>query len=473
MPSAEDLEAAVLGAIMLERDALETVISDFSEGLFYNQSNRLVAKAIMQLFNENEIIDILTVSNRLKTNRDLVSVGGHYYVAQLTARVASTANIDYHVKILQQKYLGRYVVEKCQKTTNKILRYDGDVFDIYAELQAELDDALKSVMRYEISDVNKIHQALIKESLDVANSGGASGVPTGLRMVDNLTNGWQKTDLIIVAGRPGMGKTALAVSLALYPSVEQNKPIAIFSLEMSKKQLMGRMQSFYSEIDVSRIVKKQLDVSEIRHIETSCQKLNKAPLYIDDTPNISLIELKSKCRKLVREKHIEMIVIDYLQLMRSGLDIQSREQEVSAISRGLKSLAKELDVPIIALSQLARAVEQSQDKKPMLSHLRESGSIEQDADMVIFCYRPEYYKIETYEIGNESMSTAGLFMAIIEKHRNGALGEIPLRFIAEQTKITGRAGDNFQDFEKNKSVNSEKPTALQPNIDFGKDESPF
>jgi replicative DNA helicase len=248
--------------------------------------------------------------------------------------------------------------------------------------------------------------------------------------------------LIIVAGRPGMGKTAIAVTAAMYPAIFRKKPTAIFSLEMSKEQLVSRMQSNLSNVDVSRIVKKQIAQFEIDKIRKECYQLEDAPIYIDDSPNISLVDLKSKSRKLVRDMNVELIVIDYLQLMRSGLNIFNREQEIAEISRGLKGLAKELKIPIIALSQLSRVVESRADKKPMLSDLRESGQIEQDADMVIFCYRPEYYAIETYEVDGEQFSSDGLFMCIVAKHRNGELGEIPLRFIGSQTKIT-----NYQEEE--------------------------
>jgi len=233
-----------------------------------------------------------------------------------------------------------------------------------------------------------------------------------------------------------MGKTAWAVSMIMNPAIQDKRAVAIFSLEMSKEQLVSRMQSNLSEINVSKIVKKQLNMDEIKAIQRNCTPLDNAPIYIDDTPNISLIELKSKARKLVKENKVELIVIDYLQLMRSGRNINSREQEIAEISRGLKGLAKELDIPVIALSQLSRNVEGRGDKKPMLSDLRESGQIEQDADMVIFCYRPEYYGIQQYEVGSETFPSNGLFMLLVSKHRNGELGEIPLRFIHEQTKLT-------------------------------------
>jgi replicative DNA helicase len=256
-----------------------------------------------------------------------------------------------------------------------------------------------------------------------------------LERIDNLTNGWQKSDLIIIAGRPAMGKTALAMNLALSPAVNDDKAVLVFSLEMSKEQLVGRLESLLSEIDVSRIIKKQLKEEEIVDLDNKCAPLYKCPIYIDDTPNISLLELKSKARKMHLENKIELIVIDYLQLMRSGYRVGNREQEIAEISRGLKSLAKELNVPVIALSQLSRVVESRADKKPLLSDLRESGQIEQDADMVVFCYRPEYYEIETYDIGSEQLNTDGLFMLIWAKHRNGELGEVPLTFIKSCTKV--------------------------------------
>jgi replicative DNA helicase len=273
-------------------------------------------------------------------------------------------------------------------------------------------------------------------------------------------NGWQKSDLVIVAGRPGMGKSSLVVSMALFPAVEKDVPVVIFSLEMSSEQIVGRMQSYYSEIDVSRIIKKQLTEDDIVTIERKTQSLKHAPIYIDDTPNISLLDLKGKVRKMVKENNVQLVVVDYLQLMRSGMKTQSREQEIAEISRGLKALAKEQSIPIIALSQLSRAVESTSDKKPMLSHLRESGAIEQDADMVMFCYSPEYYSIENYEVGSQSFDTNGLFMLLIAKHRNGELGEIPLKFIAEQTKITNYTSPGFN----TPSEDYVRSVAIKPDI---------
>lgn len=435
-PQIVELEEAVLGALLLESSIFDTIGKDFSPNLFYKEANILVATAIVEMFRANEAIDILTVSQKLKANGELEKVGGAYYVSALTNRIASSANIEHHIKLLQQYTLKRSLIKICGGAVQKAYSDHDDIFDTYTDVQVSVDDALKQVLNYDVASIKDIHLQGLAESREVANGQGVSGVETGLKMVDRLTSGWQKSDLIILAGRPAMGKTAMALSMVVNPSIKKDIPVAIFSLEMSKQQLGGRIQSNLSGVDVSKIIKKQLDLGDIDYIEKNCIKLLTSPLYIDDTPNISLIELKSKARRLVREKGVRLIVIDYLQLMRSGLNIMNREQEIAEISRGLKGLAKELEIPIVALSQLSRLVEGRSDKKPQLSDLRESGQIEQDADMVMFCYRPEYYGVDTYEINSESIEASGLFMLIIAKHRNGELGEVPLRFIHSLAKIT-------------------------------------
>jgi len=470
-PKVDEIEKAILGAIILEQPA-HSVISELDELLFYNKSHQLICRAIMHLYRKNSGIDILTVCSHLKENGYLEEVGGAYYVSNLTNRVASSANLEFHIKILQENYLKRYIIHTCTTSIQKVISYGDDVFETFSELQASLDNGLKEILRYEISNIGSIHSDMIIDSLNIAEKGIKSGVPSHLRMVDNLTNGWQKADLIILAGRPSMGKTAAAVSMAIEPALRDNIPVLIFSLEMSSRQLGGRIQSSLSGVDVSKIIKNQLNKSEIAYIDGACQPLYKAPIFIDDTPNISLIELKSKSRKMVKEQKVKLIVIDYLQLMRSGLNIASREQEIAEISRGLKSLAKELDLPVIALSQLNRGVENKPDKKPGLSDLRESGQIEQDADMVLFCYRPEYYGIEQYEIAGHTIDSNGLFMLLIAKHRNGSLGEIPLKFIGSQTKLTNHSMDFRND--SNTFVQDNKTSDNEPNTNSGiKDNNDF
>jgi len=473
LPSEYELEQLVLGSILLEGDVINRIVSDLSPNLFHYPDNNEVILAILSLYKASKPIDIMTVSMYLKQKGVLDDIGGAYYVSSLTNRVASSANIDTHVKILQQKSLERNMVQICNNALVKVLNYRDDIFDVYSSTQVDLDNALKNVLHYEVKNINEIHYEILSRNINVLEKGIKSGVPSGFRLLDNVTNGWQPSDLIILAGRPSMGKTAAAISMIIHPAIEEKKPVAIFSLEMSNFQIGSRIQSFISGVNVSKIVKGQVNMDEIRQISSSCESLEKSPLFIDDTPNISLIELKSKSRKLVKDNGVQLIVIDYLQLMRSGMDVQNREQEIAEISKGLKALAKELNIPVIALSQLSRGVESRSDKKPMLSDLRESGQIEQDADMVMFCFRPEYYGIDTYEIGTEVFQSFGLMMLIIAKHRNGELGEIPLRFVHEQAKLENMyiAGNNATNsFDNSNNNNTFVPTGtgakLSDNNDF-------
>jgi replicative DNA helicase len=473
IPSEYELEQLVLGSILLESDCINRIVADLSPNLFHYPDNNEVILAILSLYKASKPIDIMTVCMYLKQKGVLDQIGGAFYVSSLTNRVASSANIDTHVKILQQKSLERNMVQICNKALVNVLNYRDDIFEVYSETQVELDNALKDVLHYELKNINEIHYEILSRNINVLEKGIKSGVPSGFRLLDNVTNGWQPSDLIILAGRPSMGKTAAAISMIIHPAIEEKKPVAIFSLEMSNFQIGSRIQSYISGVNVSKIVKGQVNMDEIRQITSTCVSLEKSPLFIDDTPNISLIELKSKARKLVKDKGVQLIVIDYLQLMRSGMDVQNREQEIAEISKGLKSLAKELNIPVIALSQLSRGVESRSDKKPMLSDLRESGQIEQDADMVIFCFRPEYYGIDTYEIGTEVFQSFGLMMLIIAKHRNGELGEIPLKFVHEQAKIENmyiHNNNNTNNFDNSNNSNTFVPTSsgvkLLDNNDF-------
>jgi replicative DNA helicase len=409
---------------------------EFTTNLFFVEKNKLVAEAIIGLYKKNSPIDLVTMVTELKLNGKLQEVGGPGFISSLPSRVASAHNIEFHLRILQEAALKRNIIQVSSEAIRKCYSETEDAFDVLAEQQDGLDKSLKELVTYRIRSVSEVNNQIIKESFEILGTGRKSGVETGLKMLDNVTNGFQDSDLIIIAGRPSMGKTAAAISMCIYPSMVLKTPIAIFSLEMSSEQLVARIQSSLSGVNVSKIVKKQMNFDEINTVERLSVGLKDTPLYIDDTPNISLMELKGKCRKLVKEDGVKMIVIDYLQLMRAGVKTSSREQEIAEISRGLKIIAKELKIPVIALSQLSRGVEARNDKKPMLQDLRESGQIEQDADMVMFCYRPEYYNISDYEVGGTSFQTDGLFMFIIAKHRNGELGEVPLRFIHEQTKLT-------------------------------------
>ena len=466
IPRDSSLEEIVLGSILLDKYAIDKIISEFTPNLFFSFKNKDIATCIISLYKQSQPIDLVTLCKELKKIEKLEKIGGASYLSQLTTKVSSASNIEYHVKILQEEALKRSLITIGTKAINKSLDPTEDVFDVFNETQGELDNALKNVVNYEIKSAGEIHDDILRKSFAMLDTKQKSGVATGLNALDNVTNGWQESDLIIIAGRPAMGKTAVAISMLMHPSLELNNAVAIFSLEMSNEQLVSRMQSLLSGINVSKIVKKQLTNDEINQISIKAGGLNKSKIFVDDTPNISLLDLKGKARKLKKEHDIKLLVIDYLQLMRSGLKISNREQEIAEISRGLKGLAKELNIPVIALSQLSRSVESRSDKKPMLQDLRESGQIEQDADMVLFCYRPEYYHIDQYEVDGRTFEAHGLFMLIIAKHRNGELGEIPLRFIHEQTKITNHSISN--DFTP--SIDFEnRITSIRPNEEFALD----
>ena len=478
-PQDNTLEEIVLGSIIIDKYAIDKVIADFNAGLFFTDHHRKIAETILKLYSENTTVDLLTVVQSLKKEGVLEQVGGYTYISLLTSKVGSTANLETHLKLLQEYALKRNLIEVSSEITRRCFMEDEDVFDVFAEAQANLDLSIKSVINYKVERVSSVHQELIKESIRVLDSKENSGIPTGLRRLDNVTNGFQKSDLIILAGRPSMGKTAVALSMVVFPCLEKNIPIAVFSLEMSSSQLVGRLQSNLSNVNVSKIVKKQLTIDEINQISKKAQGLATAPLFIDDTANISVLDLKGKCRKLVKEQGVQMVIIDYLQLMRSGVKTQSREQEIAEISRGLKIIAKELNIPIIALSQLSRAVEQrGGDKRPSLSDLRESGQIEQDADMVMFCYRPEYYGFTETMIGDREFDAKGLFMLIVAKHRNGELGEIPLQFIGDLAKITN-LDDGFSNKSNTFVQHSPESSAIQAfssdlnSLDTGKNDTDF
>lgn len=460
------LERNIIGQILIEKESVYRVAGELSENLFTVPENKILIRGILNLLHKNVNIDLLTLTNEIVSMKLLEQVGGILFISEITKDIVSTQNLEVHFKILQENYIARNLIEVGEVVKGKIIEGIEDVFEVRDEAVQAMESVEKNMVKSKISSVSEIHSELLKETILNSNSNSTSGVPSGLKLVDAVTNGWQKSDLIILAGRPAMGKTACAISMVMNPALEENIPIGIFSLEMSKEQVVGRMQSILSKLNVSKIVKKQLNGNEILQLDVACKALETAPIYIDDTAGLSIIEFKTKARTLVRDFGVQMIVIDYLQLMRSGLRNNNREQEISEISRGLKNVAKELSVPIIALSQLSRSVEmRGGDKKPQLSDLRESGQIEQDADMVIFCYRPEYYDIPEYDINDIPRPTEGLFLLLIAKHRNGSLGDMPLRFIHENTHIT-----NHNDFlPKQQDDTSEVEfgnNKLQPNSDF-------
>ena len=434
-PQAVDLEEAVLGAIMLEKDALTAVIDILKSEVFYKESHQKIYSAIHRLFAKSEPVDILTVTNELKNTGELEIVGGAYTVTQLTNRVASAANVEYHVRILIQKYIQRELISISSEIIKDAYEDTSDVFDILVKAEQNLFSVSESNLRRNYDDMQSLVREAIQE-IEAARleEGHLRGIPSGFTEIDRITSGFQRSDLIILASRPGMGKTALALTVARNVCIDFKKPVAVFSLEMSSIQLVTRLISSETMLSSEKLRKGNLENYEWEQLNAKIKNLIDAKLFIDDTPALSIFELRAKCRRLKAQHDIEMIIIDYLQLMVGQSDNRggNREQEISHISRSLKALAKELNVPIIALSQLSRAVEtRGGSKKPILSDLRESGAIEQDADIVMFIYRPEYYKIDQDEDGN---STAGLAEISIAKHRNGSLGDIPLRFIGKFAK---------------------------------------
>jgi replicative DNA helicase len=462
-PQATELEEAVLGAMLLEREALSTVIDILSPEAFYKEQNGRVFAAMIALFNRSEPVDILTVTQELKRTGELEIVGGAYYVTALTNRIASSANIEFHARIVAQKYLQRELIRISTETIKVAYEDSTDVFELLDETTKNIFEILDSNVRKQHDKMSTLIAKAITEIEAAANQkDGLLGVPSGFTALDRITGGWQKSDLVILAARPGMGKTAFVVTMAKNAAVEFNKPVAIFSLEMSSLQLVKRLISSETELAQDKILKGNLNDHEFVQLNERIKKLSVAPLFIDDTPALSIFELRAKARRLKENHKVELIIIDYLQLMSGGPDGKgNREQEISQISRGLKSLSKELEIPIIALSQLSRQVENRPggSKRPQLSDLRESGAIEQDADMVMFIYRPEYYGLEVDE-NNEP--TRGRAEVIIAKNRHGALETVKLRFIGQFAKFADLDYTEGQDL----IYSQNNPGQLQQNDDF-------
>ena len=441
-PQAVDLEEAVLGALMLDKDPLTEVIDILKKESFYKEDHQMIYEAILDLFQKSEPIDILTVTQELKKRGELEIIGGPFYIAQLTNRVASSANVEFHARIISQKHIQRELIKISSDTIKKAYDETIDVFDLLDAAEAQLFEVAEGNIRRSYEDMkNLLHKAVKQLELN-SKSDGTSGVPTGFSNLDRVTGGFQKSDMIVLAARPGMGKTAFVVSLARNAAVDYKKGVAIFSLEMSSLQLVNRLISGETEIAGEKLKKGNLEPYEWEQLGARIGKLTNAPIFINDTPGLSVFELRAQCRRLKAEKDIQMVIIDYLQLMTASVEGKgNREQEISAISRAVKGIAKELDIPVIALSQLSRAVEtRGGDKRPQLSDLRESGAIEQDADMVMFIYRPEYYGITADEDGN---STQGLGELIIAKHRNGSTEDVKIRFQNHLAKFVNWDNDNF------------------------------
>ena len=449
-PQAKDLEEAVLGAIMLEKNAFDTVIEILKPECFYVDAHQSIFNAMQSLANKSQPIDILTVAEELRSREELEMVGGPYYVTKLTNTVVSSANIDAHARIVLQKFIQRELIRISGEIIGDAYEDSTDVFDLLDDAESKLFEITNNHLRKDYNSIDTVLVNTIKRIEDLRQRNeDVTGVPSGFSGLDRVTYGWQNSDLIILAARPAVGKTAFALNLARNAAMHPTKPtpVALFSLEMSAGQLVQRILSAESEIWLEKISRGKMEEHEMKQLYAKgIQRLSQAPLFIDDTPALNIFELRAKCRRLKNKHNIGMIIIDYLQLMSGSGDGRNsnREQEISSISRNLKGLAKELSVPIIALSQLSRAVEQRGAKEgsrvPQLSDLRESGAIEQDADMVMFLYRPEYYDMNT---NAEGENIKGLTEVKIAKHRNGTLETVKLKALLHIQKFTNWDEDPY------------------------------
>ena len=436
-PQATEMEKAVLGALMIDKDAYAIVCEILRPESFYEPRNQMVYAAIRDLSMEEKPVDMLTVTDQLAKNGNLEQVGGPGYIAELSSGVATSANIEYHANVIAQKSLARQLISFSSMIQTKAFDETIDVEDLMQEAEGSLFELSQHNMKKDYTAIDPVIAQAVKGIQDAAkNTDGLTGVSTGYYKLDDITSGWQASDLVIIAGRPAMGKTSFALSMAKNIAADLRQPMAFFSLEMSNVQLVNRLISNACEIQGSKILNGQLQRDEWERLDKNINQLLGAPLYVDDTPGLSVFELRTKARRLVREHGIKLIMIDYLQLMNAnGMRFSSRQEEVSTISRSLKVLAKELNIPILALSQLNRGVESREGlegKRPQLSDLRESGAIEQDADMVLFVHRPEYYHIYQDDNGRD---LHGMAQIIIAKHRKGATGDVLLTFRGEFTRF--------------------------------------
>ena len=433
-PQAIDMEEAVLGAIMLEKEAVITILDILKPESFYKDSHRKIFKAISDLSSREYPVDLYTVTEELRSHNELESVGGPVYLTQLTSKVVSAANVDYHARIVAQKYIQRELIRVSTEIQTRSFDDTWDVTELLDFSENELFQIAEGNIKREVSPINMVIKEAIKEIEEAGKREDALiGTPSGFTKLDRLTSGWQKSELIIIAASPSMGKTALALSMARNMAIDHGKKVAIFSCEMSSIQLVNRLIIAETDIPGDKIRNGRLTEEEWKQLDTRIKKLVQAPIFIDDTPAISIFELRAKCRRLMAQHKLDIVIVDYLQLMSGPDNAGSREQEVSNISRSLKSIAKELNVPIIALSQLNRSVEmRGGTKRPLLSDLRESGAIEQDADMVVFIHRQEKFGIVTFEDGS---STKGIAEIILAKNRNGPVDDVRLRFREEKAQF--------------------------------------
>ena len=475
-PQAIDLEEAVLGAMLIDEKGVNEIIELLSPEVFYKKSHQLIYESIERLFRESEPIDLLTVSADLKKNKNFEPAGGDFYLISLSQKVSSSAHIEFHSRIILQKYIQRKLITISNEIIQKSYNESTDVMDLLDEAESKLYDVAQGNIKTSTESAQNLVIRAKARIEEIAKQEGLSGVSTGFEKLDKLTSGWQPSDLVIIAARPGMGKTALALSMARNISVQQQIPVAFFSLEMSSVQLITRLISSETGLSSDKLRTGKLADHEWQQLNIKVSDLESSPLFIDDSPSLTIFELRAKARRLASSHGIKLIIIDYLQLMNIGSSNKAgnREQEISTISRNLKALAKELDIPVIALSQLSRAVEtRGGTKRPILSDLRESGAIEQDADIVSFLYRPEYYGITEWDDDMKTPSE-GQGEFIVAKHRNGALDSIKLKFIPNLGKFEDLGGfDSPFEFQSKLNPENKLSDFSEPRNKDEDDDMPF
>jgi|TARA_B100000945_G_scaffold98469_1_gene77135 replicative DNA helicase len=425
-PYSLSAEKAVLGCLLINKDAIHKTIHSLSINAFYDEAHKIIYKAICNMFEDGQIVDSVTITDYLKKNKNLKQVGDSYYISGLIEDAPSSENVDYYSDIVKQKYTLRTIINTAIEMSTEAYNEEHDPIEILDQAEKKIFELSKETERGEFVSINPILEEVLKEWGTKTDS-GLFGIPSGFIDLDEKLSGFQKSDLIILAGRPSMGKTALCLSIARNVAVDYNKKVGIFSLEMSKKQLGERLISSESRINSHKIKTSQLPKGDWRKLSTAADSLSKSKIFIDDSPGLNVMELRAKARQLKAEKKIDLLIVDYIQLLNSGTRSENRQQEMSYISRSLKALAKELDIPVICLSQLSRAVENRTNHRPIMSDLRESGAIEQDADVVLFIYRQFVY--------TESEEDKNIGEIIIAKHRNGPTGTAKVTFIADYARF--------------------------------------
>jgi replicative DNA helicase len=433
-PQAIEVEQAVLGAMLLDREAIGKAIEIIDEECFYREAHSKIYSAIVSLYDRNEAVDIVTVTDELTKRSQLEEVGGRIYLINLTESVATAANIEYHARIILEKATLRKLISASSKIVSQCYDTTQEVDELLDKAEQEVFSISEGRIKEGFVPIGEILPRTFEAIDEYAKRGGiVTGIATGFTELDVLTGGLQNSDLVVIAGRPSMGKTSLALSIAEHVAVDEKVPVAIFSLEMTKSQLAQRMLCSRARFSTHKMRTGRISDHEYGNLAIAVGPLSEAKIFLDDTPSLGILQMRAKARRLKAKESMGLVIVDYLQLMQGPRAAESRQQEISLISRSLKGLAKELDVPVVALSQLSRAVEiRGGERRPQLADLRESGAIEQDADLVMFVYRPEMYNITQFRDGR---STEGMAEIIVSKHRNGPTGEILLTFIRDYARF--------------------------------------